>query len=131
MKRSIFYLDDEAQALSVFQETFGAEYDVRTATTISEAREMLAERPADIIISDQSMPEISGTEFLREVSEGYPSSYRVLLTGSVHLGDVLPEMSVGLVHLFLPKPWTRQDIEAMLERASMYFDLRTNKSKSR
>lgn len=131
MKQSIFYIDDEAQALSVFRETFGAEYDVRTATTISEARGMLAERPADIVISDQSMPEISGTEFLREVSECYPSSYRVLLTGSIHLGDVLPEMGVGLVHLFLPKPWTRQDIEAMLERAGIYFELRTNNSKSR
>jgi DNA-binding NtrC family response regulator len=130
LKRTIFYIDDEAGCLSLFQETFGDTSDVRTATTLSEARRLLAEHPADIIISDQTMPGIKGTEFLSEVAADYPSSYRVLLTGSIHLGDVLPEVGSGLVHLFLPKPWTTQDMKAMLERASLYFELRANESKS-
>lgn len=81
---------------------------------------MLAEQPADIIISDQSMPEIKGTEFLGEVATAYPSSYRVLLTGSVHLGGVIPEIGAGLIHLFIPKPWTEHDMQQMLERAGLY-----------
>jgi DNA-binding NtrC family response regulator len=128
LKRTIFYLDDEVGCLSLFRETFGDKSDVRTATTLSEARRLLAERPADIIISDQTMPEIKGTEFLSEVAIAYPLSYRVLLTGSIHLGNVIPEIGTGLVHLFLPKPWTTQDIEAMLERASLSFELRANES---
>ena len=121
MKRTILYLDDEAGCLSVFQETFGREYDVRTATTPAEARRMLAEQPADIVISDQTMPEIRGTDFLSEVAATHPSSYRVLLTGSVHLVSVFPEVSAGIIHLFVPKPWTAQDMRQMLKRASIHF----------
>ena len=124
MSRTIFYLDDEAGCLNVFQEVFGGEYEVRTATTLAEARRMLAERPADIVISDQTMPDIKGTDFLSEVAALCPSSYRVLLTGSVHLVSVIPEMGTGLIHLFVPKPWTIQTMRLMLERACTHFESR-------
>jgi DNA-binding NtrC family response regulator len=120
LKRTIFYFDDEAACLRLFQESFGREYAVRTASTLAEARRMLAEQPADIIISDQSMPEIKGTDFLYEVAATHPSSYRVLLTGSIHLGGVLPEMGAGLIHLFITKPWTERDMQQMLERAALH-----------
>lgn len=129
VKRTIFYIDDEAGCLSLFQERFGGEYDVRTAATLNEARRMLEERPADIVISDQSMPEIKGTDFLGEVATTHPPSYRVLLTGTIHLGGVIPEISAGVIHLFIPKPWTEHDMRQMLERASMHFRLRANGSK--
>ena len=122
MKRAIFYIDDEVECLDIFQEMFGDEYDVRTAATLADARRMLAERPADIVISDQSMPEIKGTDFLAEVAAAYPSSYRVLLTGSVHLFGVMHEVGVGLVQLFVPKPWMSEDMSRMLERACAHFE---------
>ena len=43
MKPSIFYLDDEAVLLDIFKEMFSDEYEVHTATTISEARRMIAQ----------------------------------------------------------------------------------------
>lgn len=123
MKRSIFYLDDEMGCLEIFQDVFGREYDVRTAATVSEARRMLAERPADIVISDQSMPEISGTEFLIEVAKLYPSSYRVMLTGSMTVGEALPELGSGIVQLFVAKPWKEPHMREALERAGFQVDL--------
>jgi DNA-binding NtrC family response regulator len=122
LKRTIFYIDDEVVCLSLFQKAFGDEYDVRTAASIADARRLLAERPADIVISDQSMPEIKGTDFLAEVAATHPSSYRVLLTGSVHLFGVIPEVGSGLIHLFIPKPWTEHDMRQMLERAGLHFE---------
>lgn len=124
MKRSIFYFDDDGGCLQVFRDTFGGEYDVRTAETLSEARRMLADRPADIVISDQQMPEISGTEFLCEVAATHPASYRVMLTGSMTVGEALPEIGSGIVHLFVAKPWKGPDMRAMLERAGLHSDLR-------
>jgi DNA-binding NtrC family response regulator len=119
LKRTIFYFDDEVGCLNLFQEVFGSEYDVRTAATLAEARRLLAEQPADIVISDQSMPEIEGTDFLDEVAATHPSSYRVLLTGSIYLGGVISEILAGTIHLFIPKPWRGQDMRQMLERASL------------
>ena len=44
--------------LDIFQEMFQDEYDIRTTTELAVARRMLSECAADIIITDQSMPEI-------------------------------------------------------------------------
>jgi two-component system response regulator HupR/HoxA len=129
MRCSIFYFDDEPQSLDLFQELFAAEHDVRTAATLSEARRMLRERQADIVISDQNMPEISGTEFLAEVSKEHPQSYRVMLTGTISVGEVIPEILTGIVQLFVPKPWTEQDMRRMLERACLQADLNKLKKK--
>jgi DNA-binding NtrC family response regulator len=122
-KRSIFYFDDEEQSLDLFREMFSAEYDIRIAATLSEARCMLRERPADVIISDQNMPEISGTEFLAEVAKEYPRSYRVMLTGSMLAGEAIPEILSGIVQFFIPKPWTEEEMRQALERADLQVDL--------
>lgn len=114
---SIFYFDDEIGCLDIFESLFNDEYDVRTATSLAEARRMLSERPADIIISDQIMPEIEGTDFLRDIARLSPESHRILLTGRVTLGNVLPEISGSIVHQFIAKPWLYQEMTHALERA--------------
>ena len=126
--RSILYFDDEAAMLDLFQQMFGHEYDVRTTALLTEARRLLSERPAEIIISDQHMPEISGTDFLREAATLYPSSYRVMLTGSMLAGDAIPEILSGVIQLFIPKPWSKQSMQQMLERAGLQADLNRDKS---
>ncbi len=115
--RSILYFDDDAGCLEVFSEVFGGEYDVRTESTLAGARRALAERPAEIVISDQMMPEIDGKEFLREVARTHPASFRVLLTGALTVGDVVGEIGAGVVHAFVVKPWTFEEMRRVLERA--------------
>jgi DNA-binding NtrC family response regulator len=123
LKPIILYIDDEVGCLNLFQEMFGGEYEVRTATTLSEARRLLAEHPADIIISDQSMPEIKGTDFLIEVAATQPSSYRVLLTGNITVGDAITEIGAGIIHLFITKPWTMENMCKALGRARLRVEL--------
>lgn len=117
MKRSILYLDDEPACLKLFTDVLGADFDVRTASDHADAARLLAERRPDIVISDQNMPGVKGTRFLREVAERCPASCRVLLTGCVTAGEVLTEISRGGIHIFLTKPWTEQAMRQALERA--------------
>lgn len=124
LQHTILYVDDEAACLALLQARFGDEYDVRTASTIDEARQMLSLRAADIVISDQSMPEMKGTDFLDEVARNYPRSYRVLLTGSIAFSGVMPEIGDGTVHFFLPKPWTEASMLQMFERAAVHIERR-------
>lgn len=122
VKRSILYLDDEAACLKLFVALLGESYEVRTALTLAQARAALAECPAEIVISDQLMPEIDGIEFLREVAAKYPASCRVLLTGTITLGHIMPEIGNGLIQFFLTKPWTGRDMREVLERAGAYLN---------
>lgn len=124
MKTSILYLDDEPEVLAVFRDMFGREYDVTTTATAAEARRALSERPADIVISDQAMPDILGTEFLAEVARDYPQTFRVMLTGSMTVGGALPEIGNGVVQLFIAKPWDSAGMRRMLERAALHLELR-------
>lgn len=124
MRRSVFYLDDDASQLEVFREMFGGEYFVRTSTSLGEALGVLAECGAEIILSDQRMPEVRGTEFLRAAALACPESARVLLTGEITVGEVLPEVSAGTVNFFVAKPWTEDEMRETLERAGAFLDMR-------
>jgi DNA-binding NtrC family response regulator len=119
---SIFYFDDNASQLDNFREMFSAEYDVHTATTLAQARGVLSRCDAEIIISDQVMPEIEGVEFLREASRACPGSVRILATGQVTVANVMQEVTTGIIHLFIRKPWTRAEMHEVLERADALLD---------
>lgn len=117
MKPSIFYLDDEAVLLDIFKEMFSDEYEIHTASSVAEARRIITSRAPDIIISDWSMPEISGLDFLREAAQACPDSFRIMLTGFAQVGDMIKEISSGVIQSFIPKPWTEDQMRAALERA--------------
>lgn len=55
-------------------------------------------------MSDWSMPEISGVEFLREAARVCPKAFRILLTGFSHAGEMIEEIRSGVIQLFIPKP---------------------------
>ena len=124
MKRSVFYFDDDAALLDIFQEMFEDEYDVRTATTLEAARQMLSECETDIIITDQSMPEISGSEFLREAVEKCPDSFRIMITGYSVVGDVFGDITSGLIDIFIVKPWKEEQMRQALERGGAAVEAR-------
>lgn len=127
MKRSVFYFDDDATLLDIFQEMFEDEYDVRTATTLDAARQMLSECAADIIITDQSMPEISGSQFLLEAIKKCPDSFRIMLTGYTVVGDVVGEITSGLINVFIVKPWKEEQMRQALERGGAVVEARRKK----
>lgn len=117
---SILYFDDEAICLDIFRQMFGTECEVRTAQTLGEARRALADTTFDLVFSDYWMPETDGSAFLREVAAAQPDSYRVMLTGALGVGGVIAELSRGVIHLFLKKPWSEADVRTALELAGVF-----------
>jgi DNA-binding NtrC family response regulator len=122
VRRSIFYFDDDAAQLDNFREMFSAEYDVRTATTLAETRDVLSRCDAEIIISDQVMPEIEGVEFLREAMRACPQSVRIMVSGEIAVGDVMRDVTTGVIHLFIRKPWSEREMREVLERACAFLE---------
>lgn len=125
---SILYLDDEQSCLDVFKACFGGEYEVHTVSTPREACTALSSGKFDIVISDQLMPDIDGLTFLRKVAATNPETYRVMLTGSIGVGAVIREVSAGIIHLFVTKPWTEAEMKHALERGGKSWVPQENNS---
>lgn len=68
---------------------------------------------------------------MREVAERHPKSFRVLLTGGDTVGNLLREISTGVIHFFLTKPWAEQELRQMLELAAITQALRSDQGRER
>ncbi|MBO6934890.1 MAG: response regulator [Deltaproteobacteria bacterium] len=85
-------------------------YEIHTASSGGEALELLARLDVDVIVSDQQMPDLVGTDLLATVHDAYPDVLRLLLTGDGSIGSAQDAINKGKVHRYLRKPTTGQEI---------------------
>jgi two-component system probable response regulator PhcQ len=105
MRPNILVVDDEPTVRTLLMEVLALEpYDVRCATTADEALELLQRRRADVVISDEKMPGMSGSEFLAIVRERFPLTVRIILTGHATLDSAITAINKGEIFRFLTKP---------------------------
>ena len=109
---ALLLVDDDAALLSSLQLAFidDASVEVLTASSAKEASAILARRPIDVIISDQHMPGIEGTEFLRFVLEHYPDIQRIIMTGDASQKTTVNAINKAQVFRFLIKPCDSTEI---------------------
>ncbi len=104
--QTLLLVDDEPNILSSLTRLLRREgYRILTATSPLEAFELLAKQPVQVIVSDQRMPEMSGTEFLARVRQLYPDTIRLVLTGYTDIDSITGAINLGAIYKFLTKPW--------------------------
>jgi EAL domain-containing protein (putative c-di-GMP-specific phosphodiesterase class I)/FixJ family two-component response regulator len=104
--RTLLLVDDEANVLSALKRLLRPDgYRILTAPGGAEALALLAHTAADVIVSDQRMPGMSGSEFLQAAAERYPSTVRIMLSGYTDLQSVTDSVNSGAIYKFLTKPW--------------------------
>ena len=114
-KPVILTLDDEVQVLNAIERDlrtrYGKDYRIVKATSPTlalEALEQLKKRNDQValLLVDQRMPEMEGTEFLRQAMRLYPEAKKVLLTAYADTGAAITAINdIGLDH-YLMKPWS-------------------------
>ncbi|QQS53374.1 MAG: EAL domain-containing protein [Candidatus Competibacteraceae bacterium] len=114
---TVLALDDEAEILATLHGQLQPDFHVLTATTATQAMALLDRHPVDVVIADQRMPGINGTDFLREVHQSRPDAARILLTGYPDLATVIQALNEGHIHAYLPKPWSLKELRALLRNA--------------
>jgi response regulator RpfG family c-di-GMP phosphodiesterase len=123
-QRTLLLLDDEENILTSLTRLLRRDgYKILRATSAAAAFELLAAHPVGAIISDQRMPEMSGTEFLRRVKRLYPDTVRMVLSGYTDLKSVTDAINEGAVYKFLTKPWDDELLRANIQEAFQYHDL--------
>jgi response regulator RpfG family c-di-GMP phosphodiesterase len=116
-KISVLYVDDEENNLFSFKAVFRVKYQVYTAISGDEALKILSEKPVEIIITDQRMPNMTGVEFLEKVIELYPDPMRLLLTGYADMNAVVDAVNKGKIFHYLSKPWNEEELDITINRA--------------
>ncbi len=117
-KPKILVVDDEPDNLDLLYRTFYREYKVLRATSGPAALELLAkEGDISVIISDQRMPMMSGTEFLSLTATQYPDIIRIILTGYTDVEDLVEAINAGKVFKYVTKPWEAEELKAVVRQA--------------
>lgn len=117
-KPKILVVDDEPDNLDLLYRTFYREYRVLRAKSGPSALELLAkEGDISVIISDQRMPMMSGTEFLSLTATQYPDIIRIILTGYTDVEDLVEAINAGKVFKYVTKPWEAEELKALVRQA--------------
>jgi len=121
-KINILFIDDEENNLISFRAVFRMKYTVLTATDAAEAMRILDTEPVEIIITDQRMPNVTGTEFLEKVLEKYPDPMRILLTGYSDIAAVIEAVNRGKIFHYLTKPWNEDLLDSTIQNAFHQYE---------
>jgi len=122
--RTLLVVDDEVNIQRALTRLLrGDGYRILCATSASEGMEILAQNEVDVIVSDQRMPGMSGTEFLNTVKTTHPDTVRILLSGYSDVAAVTNAINRGVVYKFLTKPWDDEDIRLQVREAFQASEL--------
>lgn len=123
-KLKILVVDDEPDNLDLLYRTFRRDFQVLKADSGMNALEILAtEGEVAVIISDQRMPEMKGTEFLSKTVPQFPDTVRIILTGFTDIEDLVEAINAGQVYKYITKPWDPGELKAVVQRAAETYDL--------
>ncbi|SFM96273.1 diguanylate cyclase (GGDEF) domain-containing protein [Formivibrio citricus] len=124
-KQTLLLLDDEENILNSLRRLFHRDgYHILTTTDPDEALELLAKHEVQVIMSDQRMPKICGTDFFYKVKELYPDTIRIVLSGYTELQSVTDAVNRGAIWRFLTKPWDDAALREEIRNAFLEHRLR-------
>jgi len=118
-KLKLMVVDDEPDNLDLLFRTFRRDFKVFKADGALSALDILdREGEMAVIISDQRMPVMNGTEFLSKTVERFPETIRILLTGYTDVEDLVDAINSGKVFKYITKPWNPDKLKAVVQQAS-------------
>ena len=117
-ERTLLLVDDEPDVLNSLKRLLRRSgYRILTANSAAEGLELLALNNVQVIVSDQRMPTMSGSEFLSRVKALYPETMRIVLSGYTELGALTDAINRGAIYKFVTKPWEDDELREVIREA--------------
>lgn len=130
IKYTILAVDDEQNNLALLQRTLRSNYNILLASSGEEALEVVKAHGDEIslIVSDQKMPIMEGTEFFKQISDQHPDIVKILLTGHSNV-DILVD-AINECHLFqyILKPFEPEQLCMIVESGIKKYELSTSRT---
>ena len=122
--RHLLLVDDEESILLSLRRMLRREgYVIHLANGGAEGLAVLEREPIGVIVTDQRMPGMSGSEFLVKVRERFPDTVRIVLSGYTELNSVLDAVNRGAIFRFITKPWDDKLLVDALHDAFRLHDI--------
>jgi diguanylate cyclase (GGDEF)-like protein/PAS domain S-box-containing protein len=105
-QQTLLIVDDDVFMLDVLSDFLGQDgYRILTAQTAAEGFDLLARHRVQVILCDQCMPLMSGTEFMERVKNLCPDTFRIMLSAYADLTPIMAAINHGAIDRFYTKPW--------------------------
>ena len=124
MQHKVLIVDDEPAITDMLKDVLSREpYGILSAGSAEEAFPILAREKVDVVISDEKMPGMSGSEFLTVVRKQYPDTIRIILTGHGSLESAIRAINEGEIYRFFTKPCNVFDLAVTIRQALQQKEL--------
>ncbi len=124
IKPNILYVDDMQTNLTLFKATFEKFYQVFLAESAAKALDILKREKIQVLVTDQRMPGMAGTELLEIVSRDYPEIRRFLLTAYTDFETVVEAVNKGHIHGYINKPLQADEVKKSINNSLEVYYLR-------
>ncbi|GEM_PF-221867 len=119
----VLIVDDEEEILRSLNNFLKEEFTVFTANSGEKGLKILNEHDIHVIIADQRMPGMTGTEFLSRAKDISPDTIRILLTGYSDVDAIIDAINRGEIYRYVSKPWYPETLQRELREACDRYNL--------
>lgn len=126
MDHVVLLVDDEQQvgrSLGRLLKQMGVKYVYMESGEQGLERVKTASPQFSLIISDQRMPGMQGSEFLEKAKEAAPDTIRFLLTGYADVDAVTHAVNKGSIHRYIGKPWNQKELKKTIKFGLEQYEL--------
>jgi DNA-binding NtrC family response regulator len=113
----VLVVDDEPDILASFRLSYGGEFAIHCAASGADGLEMLRAKDIAVVVADQRMPEMAGTEFLERTMDVRPDLVRIILTGYTDIDVLVEAINASRIYRYVTKPWDHQELRITLRHA--------------
>jgi putative nucleotidyltransferase with HDIG domain len=118
----ILIVDDEAEITEILADLLSEDYECIRAGSAEQALNLLRDHQFHLVISDITMPGMSGLEMIPHVKELSPDTVVVMISGMQTVESAIGALRLGAFD-YLMKPFDLRQVEAVVKRALEHYDL--------
>jgi two-component system sensor histidine kinase/response regulator len=120
-KYHLLLVDDDNYNLNMLKRIF-REYDLSLAADGYQALDILQKQEVDLILTDQRMPGMMGTELLEKAIEMQPNAIRMILSAYSDIPSLTDAINKGNVYRYVTKPFDNLQLKKAIEQALSHYE---------
>lgn len=122
----ILLVDDDVDNLDNLLFSLELTFNIITAASGTEALAIMAREKIAVIIADQRMPNMTGSELLSRVKETFPDTVRILITAYADIDAAVAAINTGHIYRYIGKDCSIAEIETYIKQAIEHYHMRAD-----